>query len=67
MQITVLHDMAIPRLQECCRQVEAEVVSEIRNEIHQSWEQPFSEALYKPILHFCHIVILASKFSPRLA
>ena len=26
-----------PRLQECCRQVEAEVVSNCRNKIHQTW------------------------------
>ena len=34
------------RLQECCRQVEAEVVSNGRNKVHQTWERPCSQALY---------------------
>ena len=36
----------IPRLRECCRQVEAEVGSNSRNKIHKTWEQPYSAALY---------------------
>ena len=32
----------VPRLRECCRQVEAEVVSNSRNRIHQTWGLPFS-------------------------
>ena len=31
---------AVPRLGECCRQVEAEEVSNSRNKIHQTWERP---------------------------
>ena len=38
---------AIRRLRECCRQVEAEVVSNSRNKIHQTWERPFRDSLYK--------------------
>ena len=36
----------IPRLRECCRQVEAEVVSNSKNKIHQTWGPPFRRALY---------------------
>ena len=35
-----------PRLRECCRQVEAEVVSKSRNKIHQTQGPPISGALY---------------------
>ena len=35
-----------PRLPECCRQVEAEVVSKSRNKIPQTWGPPISGALY---------------------
>ena len=38
---------AVPRLQECCRQFEAEVVSISRNKVHQTWEQSYSRALYE--------------------
>ena len=31
---------AVPRLRECCRQVEAQEVSNSRNIIHQTWERP---------------------------
>ena len=37
---------AVPRSQECCRQVEAEVVRNSRNKIHQTWEQPFRGSQY---------------------
>ena len=33
-------------MRECCRQVEAEVVSESKNKIHQTWGPPISGALY---------------------
>ena len=33
-------------MRECCRQVEAEVVSMSRNKIHQTWGSPISGALY---------------------
>ena len=36
-----------PRLHEYCRHVEAEVVSNSKNKIHQTWGPPFSRALYK--------------------
>ena len=39
----------LPRLRECSRQVEAEVVSNSSNKIHQTWGPPFSRALY--LLH----------------
>ena len=35
----------IPKLQECCRQVETELVSNSRNKIHQTWRRPYSPAL----------------------
>ena len=34
-------------LGECCRQVEAEQVSNSRNNIHQTWEWPYKDSLYK--------------------
>ena len=37
---------AVPRLRECCRQVEAEEVSNSRNKIHQTWEWPYRDSLY---------------------
>ena len=37
---------AIPRLQECCRQVETEEVSNSMNKIHQTWERPYRDSLY---------------------
>ena len=33
-------------LRECCRQVEAEVLSNSRNKIHQTWCLPYTRALY---------------------
>ena len=36
----------VPRLRECCRQSQAEVVSNSRNTIHQTWGPLFSRALY---------------------
>ena len=33
-------------MRECCRQVEAEVVSKSRNKIHQTWGPPINGALY---------------------
>ena len=36
----------VPRLHECCRQSQAEVVSNSRNKIHQILEPHFSRALY---------------------
>ena len=36
---------AVPRLQECCWQVEAEVVSNSKNKIHQTWERPYRDSL----------------------
>ena len=41
---------AFPRLKECCMQVEAEVVSNSGNKIHQTWERPCSEALYMTVI-----------------
>ena len=32
---------AIPRLRECSKQVEAEVLSNSRNKIHQTWKRPY--------------------------
>ena len=32
----------VPRLRECCKQSQAEVVSKSRNKIHQTWGPPFS-------------------------
>ena len=37
---------AVSRLRECCRQVEAEDVSNIRNKIHQTLERPYIPTLY---------------------
>ena len=39
----------VPRLRECCRQVEEEAVSNSRNKIHQTWEQPYGDSLYSPL------------------
>ena len=43
---TELDSKAVPRLQECCRQVEVEAVSIRRNKIHQTLEWSYSPALY---------------------
>ena len=47
-EITGLGQKVVPRLRECCRQSQAEVVSNSRNKIHQTWGPgpPFSRALY---------------------
>ena len=37
---------ALARLRECCRQAQAGVVSNSKNKIHQTWQEPFSRALY---------------------
>ena len=37
---------AVPRLRECGRQVETEVVSNSRNKVHQTWDRPYSTGLY---------------------
>ena len=37
---------AVPRSQECCRQVEAEEVSNSRNKIQKTWERPYRDSLY---------------------
>ena len=36
---------AVPRLQECCKEVEAEVVGNSRNTIFETWERPYRGAL----------------------
>ena len=36
----------VPRLRECCRQGQADVVSNSSNNIHQTWGPPFSRALW---------------------
>ena len=38
--------MAVPKLGECCRQVEADEVSNSRNKIHQTMYKQFFRALY---------------------
>ena len=43
---TGLSKKVVPRLRECCRQTQAEVVSKSSNKNHQTWELPFSPALY---------------------
>ena len=45
MHSTGLDYKVIPRLRECCRQVEVEVASNSSNKIHQTWEWPYSGAL----------------------
>ena len=44
-QNTGLDYRAVPILRKCCRQVEAEVVSNSRNKVHQTWECHYSPAL----------------------
>ena len=36
---------AVPRFRECGMHVEAEEVSNSRNKIHQTWEQPYRDSL----------------------
>ena len=43
---TGLGKKVVPRLCECCRQSQAEVVSKSSNKIHQTWGPPFSQTLY---------------------
>ena len=40
-------EKVVPGLRECCRQSQAEVVSNIRNEIYQACPLPFSRPLYR--------------------
>ena len=42
---TGLSQKTSARLSECCRQIEAEVVSNSSNKIHQTWLEPFSQTL----------------------
>ena len=37
---------AVPQLRECCRQAQAEEVSNSRNKIQQTWERPYRDSLY---------------------
>ena len=41
-----VQEISVPRLRECCRQVEAQKVSNSRNKIHQTWERPYRNFLY---------------------
>ena len=43
----------VPRLCECCRQSQAEVVSKSSNKIHQTWGPPFNQALYLLYIFKC--------------
>ena len=43
---TGLQYKAGPRLRECCREVETEMVSNSRNKFHQTWGPPYTGALY---------------------
>ena len=40
---------AVPRLQECCKQLQAEYISNNRNKIHQTWERPYRDSLYEGV------------------
>ena len=42
----------LSRLQECSRQVEAEVVSNSRNKLHQTWKALF----WRPLYYICLII-----------
>ena len=44
--LTGLGNKASARLCECFRQAQAEVVSNSKSKIHQTWPMPFSQALY---------------------
>ena len=46
MVTTGLGQKVVPRLRECRRQGQTEVVSKSSNKIHQTWGPPFSQALY---------------------
>ena len=51
---------AVPRLRECCGQVEAEEVSNSTNKIHQTWERPYGDSLYpapQEAILFCSICV----------
>ena len=43
---TGLSKKVVPRLRECCRQAQAEVISNSKDKIHQTWD-PY----YSPLLH----------------
>ena len=49
-QSTGLCKKAGPRLRDCCRQGQAEVVSNSKNKIHQTWER---ERKFNPPLEIC--------------
>ena len=46
-------------MRECCRQVEAEVLSNSRNKIHQTWGLPYSGALYT-LLSICGVLLFSA-------
>ena len=47
---TELRKFPCTRLRECCRQVEAEVITNSRNKLHQTTYKHFFSALYYPNL-----------------
>ena len=59
-------------LGECCRQVEAEVVSNSRKKTHQTWRPLFSPPLYTNRLYcftyfqLCPVELWASKVEPQI-
>ena len=48
-QKTRYRDLLCSRLHECCRHVEAEVITNSRNRLHQTWSTDFSQSLHIPI------------------
>ena len=50
----------LPRLRECSRQVEAEVVNNSSNKIHQTWEALFWQTLYKSQVQYYFFRLLPS-------
>ena len=46
--------IVLPRLRECSGQVEAEVVSNSRNKIHQTWESLFGTPMYTVVSPLTH-------------
>ena len=64
---TGLHYKAVPRLQECCRQVEVEVVSISRNKFTKLRnERPFSEALYSVYMQYTYLILQSGLPEPDL-
>ena len=45
-ELTVVQYKGATRLRECCRQCQAEVVSNSTNKFPQPWVLPFSRAMY---------------------